>query len=114
MRGSVVVVFAQQTAVAGGVRSAVFSVVEVVDVAVDRFLVAAGPAAVLIARGDGPEQGVGDGGGHHLVAADGAVLVEHQPQELRGAGERFEGLVVDVGAVEELRAGVVGASRRWW
>jgi hypothetical protein len=54
--------------------------VEVVDVAVDRFLVAAGPPAVLIARGDGAEEGVGDGGGHQVVATDRPVFVEHEPE----------------------------------
>ena len=40
--GSVVVVFAQQAAVAGGVGGAVFSVMDVMHVAVDGFLVAPG------------------------------------------------------------------------
>ena len=43
-----------------------------------------------------------------MVAADGVVLVEHEPQDLRGARERFEALVVDVGAVEQPGPGVVG------
>ena len=60
VRRSVMVVFAHQTAVAGGVEAAVFSEMHVVHVAVDRLLVAAGPAAVLITRRDRPEQGVGD------------------------------------------------------
>ena len=79
MRGSVMVVFAEQTAVAGAVWSAVFSVMQVMQVAVGWFFVAAGPAAVLITRRHRAEQGVGDGGGHQLVTADRAVLIEEQP-----------------------------------
>ena len=50
--GSVVVVFAEQAAVAGAVLAAFGAVVEVVEVAVDGFLVTAGPAAALITRRD--------------------------------------------------------------
>ena len=72
-------------------------------VAVDRFLVAARPAAVLVTRGDGTEECVSHGRGHHFVAADRAVFVEYESEELCGAGERFEGVVVDMGAVDQLR-----------
>jgi hypothetical protein len=70
-------VFAHQTAVAGGVEAAVFSEVHVVDVAVDRLFVTAGPAGSADRGPRCAEEGVGDGGGQHLVAADRARLIEH-------------------------------------
>jgi hypothetical protein len=80
MRGSVMVVFAEQTAIAGAVLAAFGSMLQMMHIAVDRLLVTSGPPAVLITGRDSAEQCVGDRRRQHLVTADGAVFVEHEPQ----------------------------------
>src|SRR5438552_7776340 len=76
--GSVVVVFAEQTAVTGAVFAAFGAVMQMMQIAVDGLFVAAGPTAALVTRRDRAEQRVGHRGRQQLVATDGAVLIEHQ------------------------------------
>ncbi|TML07276.1 MAG: hypothetical protein E6G39_20025 [Actinobacteria bacterium] len=79
MGGSVVVVFAEQTAVAGAVLAAFGAVMQMMQITMDGLLVAARPATALITRRHRAEQRVGHRGRQQLVAADGAVLVQYEP-----------------------------------
>jgi hypothetical protein len=68
----------------------------------------------LVSGGEGAEEGVGDRGGEHLVAADGPVLVHYESHQLGGAGERFDRLSVDAHRAEQPAPPDAARFLAWW
>ena len=76
--GSVVVVFAEQTAVTGAVLAAFGAVMQMMQITMDGLFVAARPTTPLVTRRHRAEQRVGHRGRQQLVATDGAVFVQDE------------------------------------